>query len=227
MDCPVCGSEDIHKISGYNLIQCYNCGLFMKSLFLLKDFVKQRHRRFVLTACTDKEKFLRRFNKADAQIKFLEDHTNVGKLFDIGTGPGFLLRAAKDRGWEVEGNDPSAACVDYGKQAFEITIYHDLLEDIDVDFGVYNAVVLWNVLEHLLNPVITLEKAYKMLKKDGIVHIRVPNTLSVPIEKKCKKGHLYEFNEKNIKILLSNIGFKEIESYIGNYEMDLLYRRTD
>jgi len=87
----------------------------------------------------------------------------------------------------------------------------------------FDVVILSHTLEHLLNPLFTLELIRKRLKADGYIIIVVPNALStrtkawgywqVPV-------HISHFDESSLKTLLLRSGFAPI--HIANASLDFL-----
>jgi 2-polyprenyl-3-methyl-5-hydroxy-6-metoxy-1,4-benzoquinol methylase len=102
-----------------------------------------------------------------------------GRLLDIGSAEGTLLRVAADRGWEVEGVEVASAMVSHVREALGFTVHQGMLEDLPLEPGSYDLVVMNHVLEHVGNPRTTLIKIAQLLSPGGIVRIEVPNLASL------------------------------------------------
>ncbi len=104
------------------------------------------------------------------------------RLLEIGVGEGFFLKAAQDAGFSVEGIDFSA----YGVEAFNPDMAplirtgdaYDLLDVMIGSGSRYDAVVLQNVLEHVIDPVALLQGIAGLLQPGGAAVIKVPNDYS-------------------------------------------------
>jgi 2-polyprenyl-3-methyl-5-hydroxy-6-metoxy-1,4-benzoquinol methylase len=76
----------------------------------------------------------------------------------------------------------------------------------------FDIVTLNYVLEHIKNPVIFLKKIIKLLKKNGLIYIEIPNDKNFIYLKKTNvifnSLHLYFFNSFNIKNLLEKLKLK-------------------
>lgn len=99
----------------------------------------------------------------------------TGRLLDVGSGEGVLLKIAADRGWQVQGTEIAAVMIDHVRKHFGFTIHEGMLEDIPLPASQFDAVVLNHVLEHVKNPRSTLQKIGELLTPDGLVRIEVPN----------------------------------------------------
>ncbi len=60
-----------------------------------------------------------------------------------------------------------------------LTVHHGVLEDLSLEAGAYDAIVLNHVLEHVQDPFTTLEEVARLLRPGGIVRIEVPNLASL------------------------------------------------
>ena len=152
------------------------------------------------------------------------------RILDIGSGPGFFLRRAKRRGWNVIGVEPSPLASDYANKQNIHTIQKFFHEVTPNEIGKFDAIHTFDVLEHVNNPIAVIEKAYSLLKKNGVIVVEVPNDFN-PLQKLAQKTlkkkewwvtlsswsktlgniqHLNYFNFSSISDLLKRTGFKII-----------------
>ena len=152
------------------------------------------------------------------------------RILDIGSGPGFFLRCAKRRGWDVIGVEPSPLACNYAKEQNIPTIQKFFHEVTPNEIGKFDAIHTFDVLEHVNNPIAVIEKAYSLLKRSGVIVVEVPNDFN-PLQKLVQKSlkkkeywitlssnsknsgtiqHLNYFNFSSISDLLKRIGFKII-----------------
>lgn len=116
---------------------------------------------------------LRLFDRTLDLIEKFTTHT--GRLLDIGAGKGEFLAAAKKRGWEVFGIEPSQNFVKYAKDKYGIDIQWSCPEEANLSESFFDVVTLNMVLEHVENPHNLFMIVNKILKEDGLLYIEVPN----------------------------------------------------
>lgn len=80
----------------------------------------------------------------------------------------------------------------------------------------YDIIVISHVLEHLLNPIATIEEAYSMLKEDGLLYIEVPNSMNF-VEPHITFWNVESFL-KNFQSVLSDY-FLLVDCYTTGYPM--------
>jgi 2-polyprenyl-3-methyl-5-hydroxy-6-metoxy-1,4-benzoquinol methylase len=180
---------------------------------MAQNQIKHVNKDFLLSACSDKAKRDTRIKEAhDVQCATLEKYTAVGTVLDVGAASGFFMKAAKDRGWKIYGNEISWPAIAWAKTNYNIDIDYGFLEEIQLDDNFFDAVVLWNTLEHTFNPKTTLEICYKALKINGLILIKVPNNKTgSELNKHYERVHLFEFTDLCLSTNLNKIGFKKIE----------------
>jgi SAM-dependent methyltransferase len=97
-----------------------------------------------------------------------------GQLLEIGCGSGLLLAAFRDAGYDVEGVELSSADAAHGRQRYGLSIHEGRVEALALGRERYDAVVLINVLEHILDPAALVRRAYEMLRPGGCLVTGVP-----------------------------------------------------
>jgi len=221
----------VAKKGKFKIIDCIKCKYihaipFIKKLDLKKFYQKKfynqnRKKGYFKNQKKDEiwwnkifEERLLRFNKI---LK------KKGKILDVGCGPGFFLKFAKDKGWKIYGIDPSINAVNFGKKKLGIKIEHgefDLLKkfkNIDVIYS-------HGVLEHLEDPTNFINLAKKSLSKNGIIFTSVANdfnqiqSLALKQTKKpwwiIPPEHYNYFNISSIKNLMKK-KFKIINTNVS------------
>jgi len=112
---------------------------------------------------------IKRFGKErlDLILKF----KNKGNLADIGCGNGWFLEVAKKK-FLVSGVELNNSLLNFTSKKLKIPVYRkiDLLKDKD-----YDVITLFDIIEHVSEPMDLLRKVSKKLKKGGIILIYTPN----------------------------------------------------
>lgn len=98
-----------------------------------------------------------------------------GKILDVGCGAGELLWAAKERGWEFEGIDPSKEFIEIGRERLGVAGRAMTLEEAAFQNDYFDAAVMNGIIEHLYDPAETLKEVHRVLKPGGIFWLDAPN----------------------------------------------------
>lgn len=97
-----------------------------------------------------------------------------GRVLDVGCGSGQRMAALSRMGFRVEGSDTSRADVEYARERFGLPAHHGVLEALPFAPESFDAVTLYNVLEHLPDPAGTLQAVRRILRPGGQVCVMVP-----------------------------------------------------
>ncbi|HAX61177.1 MAG TPA: hypothetical protein DCX95_01260 [Elusimicrobia bacterium] len=98
-----------------------------------------------------------------------------GKILDLGCSTGFYLTRLKELGWETFGVEINPDAAQWGKEKLKLNIFNGTLESAKFPSDYFDAITLWHTLEHVPYPMNTLKEIYRILKKDGIIIVGVPN----------------------------------------------------
>jgi SAM-dependent methyltransferase len=144
------------------------------------------------------------------------------RILDIGCGPGFFLKTAKDRGWQPKGIEPSRQAAAHARE-LDLDITEAFFgPETAPALGRFDVVHLNNVLEHLPDPIGLLTLARDLLLPGGLICINVPNDFSpfqIAGQKRVGAGewwlapphHLNYFNFDSGTRLLERLGFQVVE----------------
>ena len=97
-----------------------------------------------------------------------------GTLLDAGCGIGHFLLAARDAGWQVAGVEVSAKAATIARSlGFDVETAG--LENSRRPPGAFDVVTLWDIIEHLDDPVAALRVVHEKLQPASIVFLETPD----------------------------------------------------
>lgn len=152
--------------------------------------------------------------RADASLEELERVVGPGRMLDVGFGPGFLLEAARRRGWEASGVDPSPFSVARAREkGFEA--HEGMLEQLGLPGSSYDAIALMQVIEHVVDPRPLLAECRRLLAPGGALLVATPNPASL-LAKVKRAGfnywippvHCVWYPPHALRLLLARAGFE-------------------
>jgi SAM-dependent methyltransferase len=156
--CPSCGLRTLDpEPAPGGLVEVFDDGTIYDGALSLRDDILARHR---LTLAS------------------LERRVRPGRLLDVGCGLGFFLEAARGRGWEGTGIDPSPFSVEHVRSmGFEA--HRGLLHQVDLEPASFDAIALLQVIEHVLDPRELLAGCMRLLRPGGALLVATPNPRSL------------------------------------------------
>lgn len=100
-----------------------------------------------------------------------------GRAFELGCGDGWMLAALRDRGWRVIGSERSLEGARAAATRNHVTTF---VGDLDALGTIprFRAVILFQVLEHLTDPLTVLQRGAAVLEPGGSLLVGVPNYAS-------------------------------------------------
>ncbi len=159
-------------------------------------------------------------------VKKLKTHRKKGTLLDVGCFCGFFIEAASKNGFKVAGLDPSRWATSYVKKK-GFPIYGKTLSDIKNKK--FDIVTMWDVIEHVPDPMSEILLAKKILNKDGLLILGTPNISNFLVRILGDRHpffvrmHITLFTPENLSLLLEKAGFKIVEIYLYRRDYPLSY----
>lgn len=134
-------------------------------------------------------------NKFQNQANILAKHLPLqnAKVLDIGCGGGLFLSLLKQAGAQVTGIELSDSRAQYARTKHNLEIDKHPIESDFWQSGYANhfdAVTLWDVIEHVNYPQQTLQSAANVLKQGGLLLIDTP----------CRDSFYHRFGELTYKL---------------------------
>jgi 2-polyprenyl-3-methyl-5-hydroxy-6-metoxy-1,4-benzoquinol methylase len=109
----------------------------------------------------------------------IERHRPPGRIFDIGCGTGLFLAVARRRGWEPYGVDDCSEATSHARNHFGLDVWDGEFSEFVSDGKTFDAITLWDTIEHARTPVDLLKASRGVLAPGGVIGISTPNQRSV------------------------------------------------
>ena len=145
--------------------------------------------------------------------KILSKYTEPGKLLDVGSAAGFILKGFSSAGWERYGLEPNNTMADYGRKELGLNIRTGGLETFETNEK-FDVVSIIQVIGHFINLDQAIENICGLLKPNGLVLIESWDRSSLVAKMMGKNWHEYSppsvvnwFNDKTLAQLFNYYGF--------------------
>lgn len=140
-----------------------------------------------------------------------------GRVLDVGCGNGTCLTTYKKLGWETFGTEVASDSAALARASGH-EIFLGELKDAHYSNADFDAVTLWDSLEHIPNPSETMAEVYRVCRPGGRVYVYVPNYGSWYARHFHDKWfmftaplHYYHYTAQTLTRLLNDAGFNNIE----------------
>lgn len=230
--CPVCGSTKINAIlvakdytvssETFSIWQCNNCLLrFTQDIPVQEEIgAYYKSEEYISHSGTRKGlvnqlyHIVRNFTlKQKLKLVNRESGKKAGSILDIGCGTGEFLNTMKEAKWQVNGLEPDPDAREFARKEYGIQVGPS--EDISsLASDSADVISMWHVIEHVHELDNYLEEISRILKKDGLLLIAVPNYQSLDADHYDSQWaaydvprHLYHFSPKSMRHLLQKFEF--------------------
>lgn len=229
--CALCGSASdtiLFTISGFPIRRCPKCSM---------RFVSPRLRSTDLLDMYSDESYFHSDNSlVHGYVDYAADRPNIirtfkqrldwilrqtglaqpGRMLDVGCAFGFAVEYAVSRGWDAYGIEPSTHAATSARKALGDRVIQGTLDRHSFSAGHFDTILLWDVIEHVPDPVKTLEQAYALLKHGGILSLITPDCGSLLarlmgqhwMEYAKPTEHIHFFTRQTMTQALTKAGFQ-------------------
>lgn len=143
-----------------------------------------------------------------------------GRVLDVGCAAGYFLEVMKENGWDVTGLEPSDSIRERAAEALGAdNVRGGLLGQVDFGDQRFDLITMWDVIEHIPDPVAAVREVKKLLAPGGKFLIETQNidsraakTLGPKWQHFKHFEHIYHFNAKTLGDVLTRGGFKMVEN---------------
>ena len=226
--CPICGTDSAvprFEVEGVaaKVVVCDGCGLGRFHPMFRADEVREFYPgEYYGEPGVKFQPLIERLVRlvGARHIGFLSRGLPTGaRVLDVGCGRGVILGPLADRGLEVHGVEISAEAVRGADPRAHIRIA-PRIADADYPNAFFDEVVIWHVLEHLLDPQGTIEEVQRILRPQGRLIVAVPNFSSAQARWSGPSWfhldlprHLYQFPLAALRQLLDTAGFDVVSEH--------------
>jgi len=185
--CTVCGSEKSttlyskHNRHAEELIvnRCNNC----KAVFLssysgnYEDSIYDYYNSYIGKSEAELFSELTRQSYLNV-LNLISSNVQGRSILDVGCGKGDFVRAAVMDGWQIDGIELNRQAVSIAK-GFSLPVKQlDFFSD-EIKPSSYDVVSMFEVLEHLPDPVGFLKRAENVVRPGGVIYLTTPNFASL------------------------------------------------
>lgn len=181
----------------------------------------------------ERESFL--FAMSNTRLDNISRISKKKTLLDIGTGIGFFVKSALDRGYDAYGLELTPEDCEYAKTYYDLDLiqrnFYSFTEDEQ-----YDIVTMFEVIEHMRTPLKDLKRINKLVRMDGIFVIATPILDSEYAQQTKMENvfwnvvtHLSYFTKSVLSQYLQSAGFEIIsitDSMEGMGRMDFYCKKV-
>jgi SAM-dependent methyltransferase len=192
--CAICGGEKLYtyldgpaakmdestmgssrrSVTAGTVLRCHDCGFGFQQQRLSGEELSHLYRRMDTSVYQGEIDGRRR--TARRHFEIVSRYIRKGRLLDVGSASGLFLMEAANAGWEVCGVEPSEELCAVARQNLSgrgqiecATLENSTLRPA------FDALTLWDVLEHVPGPIQFLTACRRRLHPGGYLFLNVPD----------------------------------------------------
>lgn len=224
-------TEDKTDLSAFRIVRCLRCGLvYVNPQGNIRDiYLYYRNMQDDVYVAEEQGRRI----SAKIILKKISRYKRKGRILDIGCATGFLLDEARKQGWETYGVELSRWTAHYARERFNLNVFEGILKKARFPSSYFDAILLIDSIEHLIDPKDTLQEVRRILNPEGVLAVSTPDIdsfMSRFLKARwwgIKQSHLYYFSRKTLSQLLDVTGFKVVKytSHVRVFSVSYWNRR--
>jgi 2-polyprenyl-3-methyl-5-hydroxy-6-metoxy-1,4-benzoquinol methylase len=247
--CELCGYNHFDTVRPWlgvsEIVRCRQCGLQFVNPMPDRAYIQNLYHRAGQGGDPDTDYFLKyireRKNRNESftslyerRLSDIERHCpQKGKILDLGCAAGFFLQSARNRGWQPYGIDIVPQFAEFARQDLGLVdVTCGSIDELALTPETYDAVTLWDLIEHLPQPGHLLKKIYASLRPGGVIILWTPNIKNAVLVREEWHGylpdhHLYFFSPETLAGFLHHARFQIVHTSTNRAKKGFFLRQSD
>lgn len=187
--CPLCGAPGpaLHcRLRRFDVYRCGDCTLRFRHPLPTRDELTAMYEDDRYHASAYFENAHAGYDERGPEIRIyrralgdLAALVRPGNLLDVGSATGVFLDLARSAGWRVQGVELSARHAAYAREGFALDVWEGDFLDAPFPPASFDAITMWDFLEHVLDAHAVLAKARRLLAPGGVLLVFTIDTASL------------------------------------------------
>lgn len=186
--CYLCGKKELKVLRTKlrydierNVLECHSCGIiYLEPKPIPKDYYEHEYRKLYTPVLGKKLSAKQIFGiflpYQKARIDEIKHILNPEmRILDMGCSAGHFLYALKNHVKECTGIEFNKEEAKFASEIPGLKIYTYPIEETDIPFEYFDLITVFQVLEHIDDPIKFLKTIHKYLKPEGSLVVEVPN----------------------------------------------------
>ena len=223
MKCPLCNSDSkrVFEVKDYWIRDCVECSHRFTELAAASNHVEKIYDDSYFngggagyTDYLQEAEILRQ--RGNWYGKLLAKYTNKGKVLDVGSAAGFILKGMTETGWQGVGIEPNESMAEFGRKNLGVEILNTSVEKY-ASKEKFDLVTMIQVMAHFVEPKEVFRNVSGTLKANGHLLIETWNRRSLSEKIFGTKWHEYSppsvlqfFSDEGIEKLAKEQGFERV-----------------
>lgn len=214
----------------FNIVRCRRCGLAYTNPRLSVDLIMQAY------ANVEDPLYVEEYD--GRAITFRKHLSRIeqfklppGRLLDVGAYSGVFVEAAQTRGWDAWGLEPCQWALDLARRR-GLHMIEGSLDTADIEPESFDVITLWDVIEHVTDPLAQLRAVRNLLKPGGLAVIHTMDIGSLFARIMGRRWpwlmamHIYYFTPHTLGRMAETAGLRVVTSRAEGRYLRLGYVAT-
>lgn len=238
--CPICATQGqrriVYHLKSFDVVECRMCGGLQRDPLPTTNEMEGYYRdpRYIDGGYFADERDSRGpehliFGEALdflAARRIAAGLPATGGLLDVGAGAGTFLELARQRDWKTGGVEFSPELAARAEARSGARVVQGDFTTVDLEGGTWDAVTMWDVLEHTADPGAFLDRSRSLLAPGGVLVVftidaaslfnvvadlawrLTAHRLASPLELLYDKRHNHYFTSRTLRTLLRRHGLR-------------------
>jgi SAM-dependent methyltransferase len=133
-----------------------------------------------------------------------------GRMLDVGCSSGGIMHVFLKYGWTAFGTDPDAGYVEYGRARLHAPVQLQRAEDMDLEPGSFDLVVITGSLEHVFDPNRVMAICHRAAKPGALLVLEGRGLAQARQVGHCSHNHRRYLTLSSIELIMRKHGWEPL-----------------